>query len=238
MQIVCLTIAPAFLAAGVYLTLSRIVMVFGPENSRIKALSYPRIFIPCDVVSLLLQAAGGGLASAASHSNKSPAIGDHIMVAGLAFQVATLFIFIILCTDFALRTLKRMRQMGNAATDPAHAKLRASWTFRAFLCALALATLCIFIRSIYRVAELSEGWEGALIKNQKLFIGLEGAMVIVAVLSLNAFHPGLCFREGYTPKIKENKSVRKLWGSKASKNTEGIEKGSPTGNGSNSPSVV
>ncbi len=238
MQIVCLTIAPAFLAAGIYLTLSRIVMVFGPENSRIKPLSYPRIFIPCDVVSLLLQAAGGGLASAASHSNKSPNTGDHIMVAGLAFQVLTLFVFIILCTDFALRTLKRMKQMGNAATDPAHAKLRASWTFRAFLCALALATLCIFIRSVYRVAELSEGWEGALIKNQKLFIGLEGVMVIVAVLSLNAFHPGLCFREGYTPKTRRNKSGGKLWGSKRKETTEGIEKGSPTRDASGSPSLV
>lgn len=201
-------------------------------------MSYPRIFIPCDVVSLLLQAAGGGLASAASHSDKSPDVGDHIMVAGLAFQVATLFIFIILCADFALRTSKRMRQMGDAATDPAHAKLRASWTFRGFLCALALATLCIFIRSIYRVAELSEGWEGALIKNQKLFIELEGVMVIVAVLSLNAFHPGLCFREGYTRKSRGNRSGGRFWRSKASRNTETSEKGSPTRDGSNSPSVV
>ena len=116
--------------------------------------------------------------------------------------------------------------MGDAATDPAHAKLRASWTFRAFLGALALATLCIFIRSIYRVAELSEGWEGALIKNQKLFIGLEGAMVIVAVLSLNAFHPGLCFREGYEPKTKGSKSGRKTWGRKGRKDIGETEKGS------------
>jgi len=62
-------------------------MVFGPENSRLKPLSYPRIFIPCDVISLLLQAAGGGLASAASHKNNSPDTGDHILVAGLAFEL-------------------------------------------------------------------------------------------------------------------------------------------------------
>jgi len=85
MQIVCLTIAPAFLAAGIYLTLSRIVLTFGPQNSRIKPLSYPPIFIPCDVISLLLQAIGGGMASVASHQDKSPAAGDYIMVVGLAF---------------------------------------------------------------------------------------------------------------------------------------------------------
>ena len=168
MQIVCLTIAPAFLAAGIYLTLSRIVITFGPENSRIKPLSYPKIFIPCDFGSLVLQAMGGGMASAASHSGKSPDTGDHIMVAGLALQVFTLFLFQLLCLDFAVKTLRRMNAMGDAALDPTHAKLRASAKFRLFLVALALATVCIFIRSIYRVAELAEGWEGALIKNQHL----------------------------------------------------------------------
>lgn len=49
MQIVCLTIAPAFLAAGIYLCLRRIVYAFGPENSRIKPETYTRFvsFIFC-----------------------------------------------------------------------------------------------------------------------------------------------------------------------------------------------
>ena len=204
MQIVCLTIAPAFLAAGIYLTLSRIVITFGPENSHIKPLSYPRIFIPCDVISLLLQAIGGGMASVASHQGKSPNTGDHIMVAGLAFQVITLLLFQLLCLDFMIKTLWRMKAMGDAALDPKHAALRGSAKFRIFLVALALATFCIFIRSIYRVAELSEGWTGALIQNQHLFIGFEGAMVVAAVLVLNLFHPGYCFREGYVQKKYRN----------------------------------
>lgn len=198
LQIVCLTIAPAFFAAGVYLCLSRIVVTFGVSNSRIKPLSYPRIFIPCDVVSLLLQAVGGGMASAASHQGKNPKVGNDIMIAGLAFQVVTLFVFIVLALDFALRTVKRKRAVGSEeALDQKHAALRASWVFRGFLIALAFSTLCIFTRSVYRVAELSEGWNGHLIKTQKYFIGLEGAIVSAAALALNLFHPGLCFREGY-----------------------------------------
>jgi len=43
LQIVCLTIAPAFLAAGIYLCLRRIVYAFGPENSRISPEAYTRI---------------------------------------------------------------------------------------------------------------------------------------------------------------------------------------------------
>lgn len=203
MQICCLTIAPAFMAAGIYLTLSRIVVTFGPENSRIKPLSYPRIFIPCDIISLLLQACGGGLASAESHTNRSPATGDHIMVAGLAFQVVTLGVFIALSLDFVLKTLSRWRTLGSAALDPTHEKLRGSRAFQGFLVALCLATICIFIRSAYRVAELGEGWEGHLIKTQHFFIWLEGFMVILAVLSLNLFHPGFCFREGYESKWRK-----------------------------------
>lgn len=42
MQIVCLTIAPAFIAGGIYLCLRRIVYAFGPENSRIRPETYTR----------------------------------------------------------------------------------------------------------------------------------------------------------------------------------------------------
>ena len=174
------------------------MLTFGAENSRIAPLSYPRIFIPCDFFSLVLQATGGGMASAATHANRNPTAGNNIMIAGLAFQVATLFVFIVLSADFALRTFKRTRALGSAeALDQKHHALRNSTKFKGFLVALGFATLCIFTRSVYRVAELSQGWQGHLIKTQKYFIGLEGAIVGAAVLALNAFHPGICFSEGY-----------------------------------------
>lgn len=77
--------------------------------------------------------------------------------------------------------------------NPALVALRGSTAFKGFLAALALATICIFWRSVYRVAELAQGWDGALIKKQNLFIAFEGVMVIVAVLALNVFHPAICF---------------------------------------------
>ncbi|KAK6433954.1 Mitochondrial import inner membrane translocase subunit Tim17-A [Oleoguttula sp. CCFEE 5521] len=197
-QIVCLTIAPAFYAAAIYFCLRSIVLTFGPANSRLPATWYPRIFIPCDVVSLLLQAGGGGWASIASHSGHSAAGGNHIMQAGLAFQVLTLLIFIILASDFTFKTYSRYMSLGSAvAFDQTHNDLRKSRKFQLFLCALCFATLCIFTRSVYRVAELSEGWTGRLIKTQSYFIGLEGAIVSAGVLALNMFHPGFCFGEGW-----------------------------------------
>lgn len=197
-QIICLTIAPAFMAAGLYLCLRRIVYTFGPENSRIKPETYTRLFIPCDLLSLILQAAGGGLASTATQNGESPTTGDNIMVAGLAFQVFTLLVFMVLCVDFGIRTRRRFNALGQAAFDqnPVYASLRGDTKFKCFLAALALATICIFWRSVYRVVELGEGWTGDLIRRQGLFIGFEGVMVVVACAALNVFHPAFCFKEG------------------------------------------
>jgi hypothetical protein len=119
------------------------------------------------------------------------------MIAGLSFQVLTLLVFIVCCLDFGLRTRSRYRRLGAAAFDQGAAaqRLRGSWMFRGFLAALAIATVCIFWRSVYRVAELSRGWDGPLMYRQDLFIGFEGVMIVVASLVLNVFHPSLCFKE-------------------------------------------
>lgn len=65
--LICLTIAPVFLTAGIYLCLGRIVIVYDPQErfSLIKARSYLLIFCACDIISLVLQAIGGGMAAEA-----------------------------------------------------------------------------------------------------------------------------------------------------------------------------
>ena len=190
------------------------------KNSRIEPHTYTRFFIPCDVLSLILQALGGGMASIASHENRSSATGDHIMVAGLVLQSLTLAIFIVciflqLCfelvlnrmqgisIDFAIRTVRHPDEL-----NPKFFGLRASQRFRGCLAAISFATICIFIRSVYRVAELSEGWRGHLIRQQWLFVGLEGVMVAAAVLALNAFTPAFCFGG----ELRNQTGVNIAWG--------------------------
>ncbi|KAI0126170.1 RTA1 like protein-domain-containing protein [Xylariales sp. AK1849] len=216
-QICCLTIGPAFMAAGIYFCLKSIIYAFGQENSRIRPELYPRIFIPCDVISLILQAVGGGMASVASHNGTNITPGNNIMISGLAFQVSTLLVFMILAIDFGIRTLRRPSALDH---DPVLVSLRASWRFRLFLSALSLSTFCIFWRSVFRVAELSDGWTGPIMKRQDLFVGFEGVMVVVAVLALNVFHPNLCFRE-----MERFKSRGKGNGKSVSASSSGGEEG-------------
>ncbi|KAI1069743.1 hypothetical protein LB507_008356 [Fusarium sp. FIESC RH6] len=210
-QICCLTIGPAFIAAGIYLCLRRIVSAFGPENSRLPPEYYTRIFIPCDVVSLVLQALGGAMASIASHQHKSTDTGSNIMIAGLAFQVITILSFIICSIDFTLRTIRRQRALGEAALDqrPEIVKVRNSRWFKSFLVALSLATFCVLWRSAFRVAELSKGWEGPIMGDQYMFVGFEGILIVVAVVALNIFHPAICMEE--LLKLDDG-GLKGLWG--------------------------
>jgi len=50
MNVVLLTLAPAFYAAAIYATLAQICLVLAPELSRLRPRLYTRVFISCDVV--------------------------------------------------------------------------------------------------------------------------------------------------------------------------------------------
>jgi hypothetical protein len=67
--LVCLTIAPAFLSASLYLCLARIVVLFGEHLSHLKPRTYTILFMVADFISLLLQAAGGAIASGSTDNN-------------------------------------------------------------------------------------------------------------------------------------------------------------------------
>ncbi len=56
------------------------------------------------------------------------------------------------------------------------------------------------------MAELSEGWTGHLIRQQWLFVGLEGVMVVFAIALLNISHPSFCFDAGSAPMNDEDAS--------------------------------
>lgn len=119
------------------------------------------------------------------------------MIAGLAFQVATVLGFIAASSAFALRAHRRYKDLGPALAfdrNPDLVRMRSTWRFKSFLVALGVAAFCILWRSVFRVAELSEGWSGPIMKRQDLFIGFEGVLIVVAVLLLNVFHPAFCGR--------------------------------------------
>lgn len=177
-QICCLTIAPAFYSAAIYFTIGDIVKQFGVDASRLKPNAYAYIFIPCDIISLVLQATGGGMASVAAQTDNNPDPGTNIMVAGLSFQVFSLSMFIALTLEFSWRARRwrtEKNESGGGSDDDVGMVIpmskRRLILFSSFF---SLGIIGIFTRCVFRVAELSEGWTGPLIKDEVTFIVLEG----------------------------------------------------------------
>lgn len=124
------------------------------------------IFIPCDLLSLVLQAAGGGLST--STSGKSQ-VGVDLALVGLSFQVFTMALFCGFFADYLMRYFRSAiwRNNRNTLGDSA-ARLKLFFGF------MVLAILLILARCAYRLAELHAGYRGDLIREEGLFIGLEG----------------------------------------------------------------
>jgi hypothetical protein len=195
------------LSAAIYICLGHIVVVYGEGISRLKPRTYTIIFVLCDFLSLVLQAAGGAITSTADHDQEDlRQTGINIMIAGLASQVASLGVFLCLCADFAWRVYKNPEKINESMYH-----LRKTLKWKAFLIGrlllprissrcvylttigLTVGTLAIFVRSIFRVAELREGFDGPLANDEVTFMILEGAMMVIATLCLTVLHPGYCF---------------------------------------------
>ena len=94
----------------------------------------------------MLQAAGGGVAAAAKKTNQSLlSAGNNIMMAGIAFQVATMAVCGVLGVDFAYRVFRKTTGL------QLDEKLAGSNRGFLFFCAgEAFAYLTVLIRCIYR----------------------------------------------------------------------------------------
>ncbi|KAF2489266.1 RTA1-domain-containing protein [Lophium mytilinum] len=173
-QIICLTVAPAFLSAGIYLTLKHTVIAFGASFSRIQPRWYTWIFIACDIFSIAIQAIGAGIAAGGTHAET----GNNLMIFGLALQVFTLSLFGLLASEYAFRVYKFQNQL-NASS----AQLRRTKYFRGLIVAIAVSYTTILIRCIYRVAEMAGGWRNSLMQDQTLFIILDSVYVVHCLCS-------------------------------------------------------
>jgi hypothetical protein len=156
-----ITLAPVFFSAAIYVLLYQIARYVNPEASRVNPKFFYWVFIPADIISLILQAVGGAMSSTSDGGSQA---GVDIALAGLAFQVITLTFFSVCTIDYMIRS----RGTWTAVKVPGR--------FINFCVWLALATVFILIRCAYRVYELSEGYsrDSEALRDEPMFIALEG----------------------------------------------------------------
>ncbi|KAG8911306.1 hypothetical protein FRC00_006732 [Tulasnella sp. 408] len=193
-----------------FIIMGRIINLVGAEYSRLKPRTYSILFISADLLALIIQAIGGAAAASADTHDGAEG-GAKIMLAGIFVQMAAITIYCIIQGDYLWHVLTerpvRPRPAPSGAVTPgsdmedssqnlilgrqvATGRARLTPNIKSMLLGLGIATVFIYIRSIYRTIELLGGWNGEIFVNERLFNLLDGIPIFVAMFVLNVFHPG------------------------------------------------
>ncbi|GMF05990.1 unnamed protein product [Ambrosiozyma monospora] len=138
-------------------------------------------------MSFLVQSSGGGLAASANQD--SAKMGFNILLGGLILQVITMFIFMAMVGLYFYKVYVNRDHL-----DQRYVGIRNTSFFHAVMWSILVAILLIFIRSIYRVAEMADGFGSAIMHNETLFLVLDGVMCVIAIVLLTVFYPGFSFK--------------------------------------------
>ncbi|KAH7173351.1 RTA1 like protein-domain-containing protein [Fusarium flagelliforme] len=204
-QLVLLILGPTLVAAAISITFKHLVLWYGREYSFIKPVLYPWVFVGTDFFSIIIQAAGGGVSSAATNGDNADQklldVGSGMLVAGVVFQMANmvfcggLMLIYMWRRHKAIKNGAAVREGDESSMSGGDVKvIRASdKKTKMFVCALAVAYVAIIIRCIYRIPEMQMGWGSTLMQNETTFLILDGAMILIAVWTLTIFHPYFFF---------------------------------------------
>ncbi|KAI0114383.1 RTA1-domain-containing protein [Nemania sp. FL0031] len=178
-----ITFAPVFMTAAIYVCIGRIADYLGRGKFNINPRLYARVFIPGDVLALLIQSSGGGVSVTEDvDPNGGVSTGQGIIIAGLTLQVVSLTIFFILFLGVIWPTdLFRSNRARRLDRDDKRVRM--------FIVLILIAIVLIIGRSAFRVAEFSGGIFGSLGHNEILFIVFDGFPVAIATSLMVIFHP-------------------------------------------------
>ncbi|WWC71782.1 uncharacterized protein I206_105741 [Kwoniella pini CBS 10737] len=101
-QIVCLVVAPTFFSAANYILLGKMMASTGPKFSSLHSQSFSAIFVTADIVCLVVQGAGGGIAGTADDDAGSD-MGAYIMTGGVILQLVVTILFTGLFFEWIIR---------------------------------------------------------------------------------------------------------------------------------------
>ncbi|KAJ4288752.1 hypothetical protein N0V88_007287 [Collariella sp. IMI 366227] len=175
LQTLLILLGPALFAASIYMILGRMIRLLGAEEYAVVRTKWmTKIFVTGDVLSFLLQSAGGGLMAKAKTPSEMK-MAENVVLGGLGIQVCFFGFFIITAAIFHIRIIKNPTRTSFSITSP----------WRTHILALYASSLLIMVRSVFRMVEFGMGNDSFLMENEWYLLGLDGIlMFLVAVIFL------------------------------------------------------
>ncbi|GAA6062003.1 hypothetical protein JCM10212_006078 [Sporobolomyces blumeae] len=181
----------AFLATN-YVLLSRLAAALGAEAALfIRAKRIVKIFVWADVVTFLLQATGGGLSANASSAD----LGHKIALVGLALQLVSFGLFSLLLLVFGLRVPRKFPEIARQVVPLRFSRIRTfssepitDWRKLWYL--LILSSVGIIVRSVFRIVEYTQGYDGYIPTHEGYFWLLDALPLWLGMTLYSIVWPG------------------------------------------------
>ncbi|KAH1368735.1 hypothetical protein KXX63_008569 [Aspergillus fumigatus] len=180
-QTLLVLLAPTLYAASIYMILGRVIRYLHAERlSPVPVKWMTKTFVAGDILSFILQGAGGGVMSAGSANSHD--IGTYIILAGLAVQLLFFggFVFVAFVFHFRFSSSQGAGTSGNVPWVK-------SWN--GLLWVLYLVSALILIRSAFRMVEFAQGFDGYLIRHEIFMYVFDTALMFVLMVVMNTVHP-------------------------------------------------
>ncbi|KAL5593072.1 hypothetical protein FOBRF1_012174 [Fusarium oxysporum] len=156
MQNLLLLIGPPFHAVSIYMVFGRLIAALNAEQySIIKLKWFTKFFLIGNVLSILSQAADGGMLSSAD-TEEALDQAKMIVLIGPGVQIIFLSLFLVATVIFHYRIHRRPTTKNSKMTSPR----------KKLFIVLYGTSLLIMLRSIFRVAKYTRGKEGELITKE------------------------------------------------------------------------
>ena len=141
--------------------------------SRIKDSHFHRHMLPACAD---FQLPGGGIQS--SGDAKSIDTGTHLITGGLAVQVLFFVCFIVVAVHFD-KAMARTPSNGAGSAVP----------WRKHLVTLYVVSVLILIRSVFRMVEYNQGFDGYLLSHEVYLYIFDSVLMFAVMVVLNVVHP-------------------------------------------------
>jgi hypothetical protein len=206
-------LAPLWINAFVYMTAGRLVHFLHPKKRLwgIEAVKMGRWFVWLDILSFIVQAAGG-LMMNQENGAKAIEIGRNVYMSGVGVQQLFILIFLGMIIKFHVDVLELERDGQLCDANGSRRRIaRWKWLIYTLYAVLGLVT----IRIIFRLVEFSAGIDestNVLIGTEGYALGLDASPMTLALLLLATVHPGIVLKgpDSEVPSRKEKRLEKKM----------------------------